>query len=395
MKIHPSTLSKFVNISTLKLAQAQIPKQFLQWLSKSTTLCCKHLDLHGAQIFSRSNHINSRHFTSLTTLNQWNYCNPVMEWLDISAVGLEYLSLNENCHLRWLFANDNFIISVHLYNLNLESLHLNNNRLRQWPLINENNIPIDYKKPTIYYKNNAQNLRKFQSLTTLILSNNSIKNLPSNWHEILPNIQNLDISANRIRSIKFEKDLTSLKFLNLSDNLIRNFHGISLTQLAILDLSANQLQHIDTQFFANYKSIQHLHLAKNPELLLENWLSDSDLNVVPEHTLLSTIDLSQCDIQIMPNFDKFKRLTQLNLNGNKLTKLNGKKLPNCAANIRIADNRIQEIGNITNKQLKCLRELDVSRNPLLCDCEIFSLRHVLKQQWNFYVKRLTFKKSFI
>jgi insulin-like growth factor-binding protein complex acid labile subunit len=109
------------------------------------------------------------------------------------------------------------------------------------------------------------------SLQYLIISNNRIQEIK--LITLLSNLEYLDLSQNRLISIKKEsfKNLNKLKYLNLSYNkldLQSEFNNISFFQgqslLEILDLSFNEIKYLDKNLtFQNLTSLKFLSLFKN------------------------------------------------------------------------------------------------------------------------------------
>lgn len=156
-------MPKFSNLTSLKLVGARLNEQFLKWLIDSNTRL-KHLDLRRVQI-SQTINLNSRHFFK-PNLNKWIYCNHFVEWLDISEIGIELLELGKECEeLKWLYANSNLIKTARIFSPKLETIQLNNNRLRQFLINNEESNVMSYYETTI------NNHFQFKHLNTLFLGN--------------------------------------------------------------------------------------------------------------------------------------------------------------------------------------------------------------------------------
>uniref|UniRef100_A0A915CQ09 Toll-like receptor 3 n=1 Tax=Ditylenchus dipsaci TaxID=166011 RepID=A0A915CQ09_9BILA len=350
--IHSSALAKFSNLTSLKLRRVNIQQEFLQWINAPTTNC-RHLDLHSANLqFSQPSHWS----------RQWTFCSSNLEWLDISNTQLDSLQLLQTyCRVRWLFANNNYLNSVNLQGNTLQTLELDNNRLEEWPLGSglKQGTEENHQFHSIY--------QVFKHLEVLSLANNSIEVLPRNWLNLLPQLQHLDLSRNRLLSVfagQTDSSATDgkLRFLNLSGNSIRSFPGYNtplFPSLTVVDISSNGLEDLDTDLFSKYPSLQHLHLSKNPNIELQQLVN------LPN---LVHLDINECDLKEIPDFSQ----------------LAPEELPACVVELVLRENQLQDVGRFSEKQLKCLKELDLGVNPLECDCSLMTLDNVLKQQANFY-----------
>jgi Leucine-rich repeat (LRR) protein len=118
------------------------------------------------------------------------------------------------------------------------------------------------------------NLNEINSLSLkyLNVSNNRLQDINIKT-TFLPNLEYLDLSQNRLISIKNESflNINKLKHLNLSHNKldlesefnnISYFHGLSL--LEILDLSFNEIKYLDSNLTFQYlNSLKYLNLSNN------------------------------------------------------------------------------------------------------------------------------------
>jgi Leucine-rich repeat (LRR) protein len=165
-----------------------------------------------------------------------------------------------------------------------------------------------------------------RGLVTLILSNNSIKTIPSNFGIHWENLKALEISHNQIQELPKAfgvqwKKLSNL-FLNLNKLLqLPDDFGIQWEDLSYLNLQYNQLQKLPEAFGAPWKKFRMLplngnklqHLPKNFALTWPNlywlFLADNQLKKLPDNFLchckqLDCVTLEYNQIQEIPrNFD--------------------------------------------------------------------------------------------
>ena len=100
------------------------------------------------------------------------------------------------------------------------------------------------------------------NLTKLVLSNCELKEIHSSVFE-LKQLENLNLSENKLSEIDGFR-FNRLVDLNLSQNEIKRIgDSCSMPRLSRLDLSSNQLVHIDKRFFSTFKNISHLRLNSN------------------------------------------------------------------------------------------------------------------------------------
>ncbi|KAI6173680.1 hypothetical protein M3Y98_01107700 [Aphelenchoides besseyi] len=340
----------FQNITTLRLAKCRLSPSLLNWIdSDSNSL--RHLDLSEAQL----NDNNS--------VRQWHHCSSSLEWLDISAMSLTSLHISNRCSsLQWLYAERNVLEAVKLDSLSLRGVHLRSNHLRRWPL------------------QTGPDADTYSHLEYLDLAQNQLDELPERSLHVLPSLQTLDLSENRLTSISRHALPTlelRLQTLNLSSNYIDNLHLPVLPSLAVLDLSANNLASLNADFWHALPILSRLRLGHNPQALLIDW------NAMASSTQLTELDISHQMLGSVPPLYGLKHLRSLIMNGNHIAYLDGSLLPPCLLSLNAHDNLIHSLGNFTETQFTCLKELDLSVNPLNCDCSLAILAPILEHQPGF------------
>ncbi|XP_053733896.1 toll-like receptor 8 [Synchiropus splendidus] len=104
------------------------------------------------------------------------------------------------------------------------------------------------------------------NLTILDISFNGIKNIPDTVFQHLPRtLTKLSLSNNLLTKFQWEKlkDFEQLQVLNVSHNSLSEVVGILSHSLTFLDLSHNNIFHLDDGFLVGAPSLQTLSLIKN------------------------------------------------------------------------------------------------------------------------------------
>jgi Leucine-rich repeat (LRR) protein len=176
-----------------------------------------------------------------------------------------------------------------------------------------------------------------------------------------PNLESLDLWGRNlldIQSRSFEI-LTNLTVLNLRSNKIEHLHVDlfkSLTKLVSLNLSLNPLKRIPSKFFANLAALNELDLERCQ-------LSDLEPNTFHGLDNLNKLTLSSNKLTHLneASFKGLKNLSQLDLRSNKLTEINEETFEDTCNLIKIdlSFNELIDIGFGLNnqsglQQLKCL-----------------------------------------
>lgn len=172
----------------------------------------------------------------------------------------------------------------------LTEINLNNNHLKSFEglpndietlLISKNQLENDF---------NISNFNKFKFIKTIDLSFNKLtslkiflnfkclRNLNLSHNKIesivdLPNIETLNLSNNKIKNdLVFLNELDNLKNLNLSFNKIKRIQNLhNLTNVQVLLVNDNQLEHLEGDSTKEMKLIKLNLLNNNTE---ENFKSD-------------------------------------------------------------------------------------------------------------------------
>lgn len=210
-----------------------------------------------------------------------------------------------------------------------------------------------------------EDLLTISSLTKLAVNHNRISGKIDFSKSDLPNLQELDLSENRIESVTGLESLPNLRVLNLNDNKLKSITcGLKHQHLKKMLLKYNKLEKLDLQPFP---FLRVLRVDGNPLINVEGLgklkllqeiaakcqisgdvvksifedaydllsLDLSGNSMITTRSMISTIpncfmNLNQLNLSaisltvIPPTFsEKFPNVRELNLNFNKLTELSG------------------------------------------------------------------------
>lgn len=353
--VDPSALKVLTNVWSINFANTRLPMSFTSWLSLSTHV--RHLNLSSAVLPA--------------SLNYWQWCGENLEWLDISNMGFHHLAVTAECKIRYLNANNNSIESVFLASTALETVLLEQNDISSW-VVPPTGVALNH-------------------LHTFSLAHNSIEYLPAGALAHYPQLQSLDISHNILRNLSvasFPSIGMQIRSLNVSHNQLATFLHPVLPSLLLLDLSFNVLTSLDPELLAGLPLLQHFYVNSNVDIFSEChqvcWLS-----ALTQMLNLVDLDLSNCQLAKLLDFSPFESLRRLDLSRNMLRSIDGNALPKNLQRLDISKNHIHTLTNFTMKNLVSLKELDVSRNPLVCECTLLDLaalldKHMLNDEEAYY-----------
>lgn len=339
--IHPSLLPVINNVTTLNLGTTKLPDSFPDWL----------------QISSRVRHLSIPFIVLSNTNHSWEWCGQYLEWLDISHINLRTLIVPRHCKIRYLIANDNYLDKVFIDSSSLEALFLERNNLSSWI------VPPPGTT--------------FNHMLTLSLSSNRISYLPENALAYYPQLLHLDISQNVLANLSTQSFPTigmQIHSINMSHNKLSRFIHPILPSLLLLDLSNNALQGLDSYLLAGLPVLQHFYLRSNAGLF-------SECNGIPQCWIMSLnqlgnlidLDISDCNLEWQPDFSNFQTMRKLDLSANRLPSLDGALLPRNLYYLDVSQNLIHYLFNDTCMKNIELREMDISRNPLICHCTLLQI----------------------
>ncbi|XP_069332140.1 leucine-rich repeats and immunoglobulin-like domains protein 1 isoform X4 [Eulemur rufifrons] len=237
-----------------------------------------------------------------------------------------------------------------------------------------------------------------RSLLTLRLSKNRITRLPVKAFK-LPRLTQLDLNRNRIRLIEglTFQGLDSLEVLKLQRNNISNltdgaFWGLS--KMHVLHLEYNSLLEVNSGSLYGLTALHQLHLSNNSisrihrdgwsfcrklhELVLSfNNLTRLDEESLAELSSLSVLRLSHNAISHIAEgaFKGLKNLRVLDLDHNEISgtieDTSGAFMGlDSLSKLNLGENAIRSVQLDAFVKMKNLKELHISSDSFLCDCQL-------------------------
>src|SRR6218665_2826814 len=216
------------------------------------------------------------------------------------------------------------------------------------------------------------NLAKLRNFSYTL---NHLDEIPS-FSTWTSNIEELHLEDNDIHQIyrKELEGLGSLQKLFLCRNsieLIKNGTFNLLRKLSYLSLDGNRLGRVGYHSFLS-NSILFMNLS-NTGLFLEQYSSSSPLNF---NNSMSSLDLSGTNLNthLLNGFVKcYEALRNLNVNQNNLDILTPETFQYLTSleELLAANNSLSQISDsfLPSKLWRQLKTLDLSGNPLMCDCK--------------------------
>lgn len=316
--------------------------------------------------------------------------------------------------LQFVDLSSNHLLNIptksFLHQEKLQELHLNKNKLSSV---------------------NNKTFQGLKSLTVLNLRENFLEELSRGIFAILPKLEELNLGQNRITKIDglaFE-GLLGLRVLYLDDNLLSvvptlafsvlgslaEFHvGLNtfdslgndafkgLSKLSNLDLSSGGISNISEHAFRGLNGLRNLNLADNRLLQIPT----SQLGYMVR---LEELTIGQNEFSILPK-GAFKGLTNLR----KIDISGAKNLENIESGVFVDNMNLESIVMVSNKKLERLNEgtfvglpnlrhlalrenafktlpesgvswnelkvIDLTDNPLVCDCRLLWLLRLASQK---------------
>ncbi|CAJ0577638.1 unnamed protein product, partial [Mesorhabditis spiculigera] len=217
-----------------------------------------------------------------------------------------------------------------------------------------------------------------------------------------PHLDTIEIVGNRFGDISEslfddQDDHNSVTIVNLTDNKItkigkNTFNGVRNVEWLYLD--NNDIKSVGTQPFAKLANLRGIHLKA----------AFGDISAAAKADLLALffdhprrgwnelqeIDLSNNGLEIInPNtFCKVPSLVRLILDGNNLKKF--EVAPKCLQGLRqlvLRGNKLETVPATLYDMLPSLNAVDVSKNPLVCDCALMPFLKIAREDPNNFLNQ--------
>ncbi|XP_050667417.1 insulin-like growth factor-binding protein complex acid labile subunit [Leptidea sinapis] len=272
------------------------------------------------------------------------------------------------------------------------------------------------------------------SLTVLNLKRNFLEELTSGIFTTLPKLEELNLGQNRISRIdpRAFSGLSALRILYLDDNQLSSVPTASfsllgslaelhvglnafsflpddafagLNRLTVLDLNGAGLSNISENAFRGLPGLRSLNLFGNRLMtvptqqlsgltrLEELFIGQNDFHALEIHSFKGLKNLKLIDVTGATQLERVaKGAFEDNLNLETIVLVNNKKLSAVEEgsflslpklrHVLLRDNAIQTLSETTfiGKELK---QLDLTDNPIFCDCQLLWLRTLLNEKSNF------------
>jgi len=170
----------------------------------------------------------------------------------------------------------------------------------------------------------------------LNLSRRKLDKIPPKLLTLCTNLRMLDLSYNNLLEISTLSNLKNLQKLNISNNKISDIsYLLTITKLKSLDCSHNEIQQIPS--LAN--SMKTLNISYNKVFQLHPEMFKN----------LDVLNLEANQLSVIPADFESKNLVELNVNNNKIGKLNSDSFVSCGRLkvLRVKNNKlmIDEFGS--------------------------------------------------
>lgn len=187
----------------------------------------------------------------------------------------------------------------------------------------------------------------------LDLYDNRIKHISSNISKLV-NLENLDLSFNKIKHIKNVEQLINLKNLYFVQNKISVIENLStLKKLVNLELGGNRIDEILPDSFIGLENLEELWLGKNSIRTLVH------LNPLKSLKILS---IQANRLTKIEGLEELENLEELYISHNFVTKIDGLSNNHKLTTLDVTSNKITKVENLSH--LKNLTDLWASFNQI-------------------------------
>lgn len=244
--------------------------------------------------------------------------------MSLNFIPLEVSYMTKCKKLNLSMNNIQNIEKVALENLwNLEDLILSNNSITDIADINPSEL-FNYNK----------------KIKFLDLSNNLFVDLGRDNNTILisESLEVLDVSQCRIDVLIGPivlSGLKKLKYLNLSNNPLKQLDGLWSDSITTLNIRDCILAYISDDALSGFTNLELLDVSLNDRLFIDNTIQSNSL---------VTLDISQCSVRI-PNLYGMLNLRTVFLNSNRIKRLAAYQFANSTnlINLDISENHIETV----------------------------------------------------
>ncbi|SJM86800.1 probable protein phosphatase 1 regulatory subunit SDS22 [Zygosaccharomyces bailii] len=191
------------------------------------------------------------------------------------------------------------------------------------------------------------------SMKDLDFYDNRIKHISRNVNKLV-NLENLDLSFNKIKHIKNLDQLISLQNLYFVQNKISVIENLStLINLKNLELGGNQIREIGPDSLRGLNNLEEIWLGKNsiPRLVNLHYLKS-----------LRILSIQSNNLKKIEGLEELENLEELYLSHNHLTKIEGLENNKKLTILDITSNTITKLENL--KHLTHLTDLWASFNKI-------------------------------
>ncbi|CDO93514.1 unnamed protein product [Kluyveromyces dobzhanskii CBS 2104] len=218
------------------------------------------------------------------------------------------------------------------------------------------------------------------SMEEIDLYDNRIKHISKSVN-LFPNLKTLDLSFNKIRTIKNVDNLGNLENLYFVQNKISKIENLgTLSKLKNLELGGNRVTEIGPDDFKGLTNLEEIWLGKNsiPRLINLHHLKNLKILSIQSNKLkkiegleelenLEELYLSHNFISKIEGLEKNLKLTTLDVTCNKLTKIENLKHLTHLTDLWASDNQIDQSFESIGEELGQLPEFEtiyLEGNPI-------------------------------
>ncbi|CAG7718947.1 unnamed protein product [Allacma fusca] len=236
---------------------------------------------------------------------------------------------------------------------NLKALNLMDNNLLTFPsaalepLASLTMLTLDYNRISALVP------MKIHNITKLSLSNNLIRDIPSDTFANFPNLVTLNLYGNLIESLDEVTLPLNIRELNLGLNSLKTLPRFQLPNLQKLKLSRNELKGLLPHNFVLTPNLLELDLSSN-------YISSFFENTFDGLGQLEDLDMSGNKLQALPIFGNLSLLRTLNFSKNRLREIGKMENMETLQNLDLSSNLITNLrpemfGNTSNLERINLR----------------------------------------